>query len=191
VVVTAAKSICLPSVQKLINHWRYNLTQSEISRSDWAFTVWRGNRTNFWLAEHEEESTQNYWVFWTFSVIRYSREYKTRRFGNWICLRPQVKGGEDTYSVGLLRKSWVCVFSPFTWGWKQFQLPKRRVFYSLEYRTMGKVQKPSNPLCYTPSSEPFTVYMKSDFTMVCLWSTSVGRCLLSRRWIEVNNFLNR
>jgi hypothetical protein len=34
----------------------------------------------------------------------------TRRFGNWICFRPQVKGGggvreEDTYSVGPLRKS--------------------------------------------------------------------------------------
>jgi hypothetical protein len=30
---------------------------------------------------------------------------ETRRFGNWICFRPQVKGGEDTYSVGTLRKS--------------------------------------------------------------------------------------
>jgi hypothetical protein len=32
----------------------------------------------------------------------------TRRFGNWICFRPQVKGGageEDTYSVWPLRKS--------------------------------------------------------------------------------------
>jgi hypothetical protein len=30
----------------------------------------------------------------------------TRRFGNWICFRPQVKGREeDTYSVGPLRKS--------------------------------------------------------------------------------------
>jgi hypothetical protein len=30
---------------------------------------------------------------------------ETRRFGNWICFRPQVKGGEDTYSAGPLRKS--------------------------------------------------------------------------------------
>jgi hypothetical protein len=32
----------------------------------------------------------------------------TRRFGNWICFRPQVKGGvgeEDTYSIGPLRKN--------------------------------------------------------------------------------------
>jgi hypothetical protein len=28
----------------------------------------------------------------------------------------------------------------------------------LEYRTMGKVQKPSDPECYTPSSEPFRIY---------------------------------
>jgi hypothetical protein len=31
---------------------------------------------------------------------------ETRRFGNWICFRPQVKReGEDTYSVETLRKS--------------------------------------------------------------------------------------
>jgi hypothetical protein len=28
---------------------------------------------------------------------------ETRRFENWICFCPQVKGGEDTYSVGRLR----------------------------------------------------------------------------------------
>jgi hypothetical protein len=31
--------------------------------------------------------------FLTFSIVRYSREQKTRRFGNWICFRPQVKEG--------------------------------------------------------------------------------------------------
>jgi hypothetical protein len=40
--------------------------------------------------------------FWTFSIVRYSRKQKTRRFGNWICFRPQVKGREDTHSVGPL-----------------------------------------------------------------------------------------
>jgi hypothetical protein len=30
---------------------------------------------------------------------------ETRRFGNWICFRPQVRVGEETYSVGPLRKS--------------------------------------------------------------------------------------
>jgi hypothetical protein len=42
--------------------------------------------------------------FWTFSIVRYSGEQKTRCFGNWISFRPQVKG-EDTYSAGPIRKS--------------------------------------------------------------------------------------
>jgi hypothetical protein len=39
-----------------------------------------------------------------------------------------------------------------------FLFPKRRVFYTLEYRTMENVQNPSNSMCYTPSSEPFRIY---------------------------------
>jgi hypothetical protein len=38
------------------------------------------------------------------SVIRYCRNYKTQRFGKWICFRPQMRG-EDIYSVESLRKS--------------------------------------------------------------------------------------
>jgi hypothetical protein len=30
--------------------------------------------------------------FWTLSIVRYSRKYKTRRFGNWICFRLQMRG---------------------------------------------------------------------------------------------------
>jgi hypothetical protein len=44
-------------------------------------------------------------VFLDFSIVWYPRDYKTRRFGNWICFSPQVRGGEDTYSVGPLRKN--------------------------------------------------------------------------------------
>jgi hypothetical protein len=32
--------------------------------------------------------------FWTFSIVMYSREWKTRHFGNWTCFLPQVKEGE-------------------------------------------------------------------------------------------------
>jgi hypothetical protein len=32
-------------------------------------------------------------------------------------------------------------------------------FYFLQYWTMDKVQRPSNSECYTPSSEPFRIYM--------------------------------
>jgi hypothetical protein len=42
--------------------------------------------------------------FWTLSIVRYFRNYKTQRFGNWTCFRPQVRG-EGTYSVGLLERS--------------------------------------------------------------------------------------
>jgi hypothetical protein len=34
------------------------------------------------------------------------------------------------------------------------QLPKRLFSSYLEFRTIGKVQKPSDSECYTPSSEP-------------------------------------
>jgi hypothetical protein len=30
---------------------------------------------------------------------------EARRFGNWVCFRPQVKGAEDTYSVGPLERA--------------------------------------------------------------------------------------
>jgi hypothetical protein len=48
--------------------------------------------------------------------------------------------------------------SPPIRGRKQIQLPKRRAFPPPEYRTMEKVQKPSNSMCYTESSEPFRIY---------------------------------
>jgi hypothetical protein len=38
------------------------------------------------------------------AYIRYSGKQKIRRFGNWICFRPQVRG-KDTYSVGSFKKS--------------------------------------------------------------------------------------
>jgi hypothetical protein len=31
----------------------------------------------------------------------------------------------------------------------------------LKYQTMGKVQKPNNSVCYTPSSKPFRIYLKN------------------------------
>jgi hypothetical protein len=38
----------------------------------------------------------------------------------------------------------------------------RNVVFSslLEYRTMEKSKKPSKPVCYTPSSEPFRIYLE-------------------------------
>jgi hypothetical protein len=34
--------------------------------------------------------------FWTLSIVRIFNKLNTRRFGDWICLRPQVKRGEET-----------------------------------------------------------------------------------------------
>jgi hypothetical protein len=43
--------------------------------------------------------------FWTVSIIRHSRKYKARRFGNWICFRPQVRGGEIPTLLSLLERT--------------------------------------------------------------------------------------
>jgi hypothetical protein len=38
-------------------------------------------------------NTQDYWVFWTLSIVRYSKKQKrTQRFGNRTCFRPQLRG---------------------------------------------------------------------------------------------------
>jgi hypothetical protein len=55
-----------------------------------------------------------------------------------------------------------------TWRRKQIQFPKRRVFCSLEYRTMDKVQKPSNSVCHPPLSEPFRIYKE----ILVLWDVT-------------------
>jgi hypothetical protein len=47
--------------------------------------------------------------------------------------------------------------------------PKRHFYYFLEYRTMGKVQKPSNSECYMPSSEPFRIYIYRVFRAQADW----------------------
>jgi hypothetical protein len=57
-------------------------------------------------ASHTSETTALEFTefFWTFSIVRYSK--KTRRFGNWICFRPQVKVGEKTPSqLGSLERA--------------------------------------------------------------------------------------
>jgi hypothetical protein len=41
-------------------------------------------------------------------VLKILKKLKSQRFGNWLCVRPQVNGGgeeKNTYSVGPLRQS--------------------------------------------------------------------------------------
>jgi hypothetical protein len=85
-------------------------------------------------------------------------------------LERQKEGeGEDTYSVWPLEKANLSL----TCGRKQILFPKHHVFYLLEYRMMEKVQKPSNSVCYTTSSEPFRIYF---YLCVGNVSTVVAPC---------------
>jgi hypothetical protein len=72
-------------------------------------------------------------------------------FGNGICFRPEVKGGETPILLGPVERA-----NPN--HWEITILPN-----VLAYRTIDKVQKPSNSECYTPSSEPFIIYLLNRY----------------------------
>jgi hypothetical protein len=50
-------------------------------------------------------STQNYWVFGLFPHHHVFLGVETRRFGNWICFRPQVKGEKTPTQLGHLERA--------------------------------------------------------------------------------------
>jgi hypothetical protein len=77
----------------------------------------------------------NYWVSGLPSIVWNSKHKETQRLGNWICFRPQVRGGETPTLLG----------------------PSDRA--NLNHWTMDQVQKPSNSWCCTPSSESFRFYL--------------------------------
>jgi hypothetical protein len=47
---------------------------------------------------------QNYTVYFGLYPSSGIYDKKSQRFGDWICLRPQVDGARQTYSVGPVRK---------------------------------------------------------------------------------------
>jgi hypothetical protein len=49
------------------------------------------------------QNTQNYWVFGLCPSSDILKNYKTQRFGNWICFRPEVRGETPTLSGPLER----------------------------------------------------------------------------------------
>lgn len=62
----------------------------------------------------------------------------------------------ETYHVICNGAKRAGVSHPSPWGQKQIQFPKCcLILCSFEYQMMDKVQKSSNPECYTPSSETF------------------------------------
>jgi hypothetical protein len=104
--------------------------------------------------------------FFYFYIVRYSRDKKTRCFGNWICFRPQVKG-EKTETDPDSETSCFLVS----------RIPDDR-----------KVKKNSNSVCYTPSSEPFrmSLYMYINsysclsiyiYVCVCTYIYSLLTCI--------------
>jgi hypothetical protein len=84
--------------------------------------------------------------FWTWSIVRCSRNYKMQCFRKWICFRPQVRGKTPTLLVRLERAN-------------LNQISETLCILFLEYRTMDEVQKTSNSDCYTPSSGHFRIYL--------------------------------
>lgn len=62
--------------------------------------------------------------------------------------------------------SWGCYIGDYE-GYSEL-LRLWTFLYFLEYRPMEKVQKPSNPECYTQSSEPFRIYVK----VVVFWDVT-------------------
>jgi hypothetical protein len=96
---------------------------------------------------------QKYCFFFTFYIVQCSLEYK--HDVSISCLHPQMK----RWRRHLLN------LGPFTWGRKQIQFPKRRVWTP---KNTEWWKKPSNSICYTPSTEPFKIYW-------FVWFTSDGR----------------
>jgi hypothetical protein len=99
--ISTLKWVVYLTLQSLIPVWRKN---SRNSHRGWKYTF-----AVTLLSAHSKVPIDNIFNsellgFCTFSIVRYSRNYKTRRFGNWICFRLQV-WGEVTYSVGSLRQS--------------------------------------------------------------------------------------
>jgi hypothetical protein len=80
-------------------------------------------------------NTQNYWGFGLcpspgFQLMR--RKRKIRRFGNWICFRPQVKGQSR------------CLLSPEEGNRSSFRNVFFFLFWLIGIRKMDEVRKPSN-----------------------------------------------
>jgi hypothetical protein len=72
----------------------------------------------------------DYWVFGLSPSPGILKTQIRQRFGNWICFRPQVRGGVELH-----------VYYPSALRRKQIQFPKLCCF--IEYQTMDKVQNPA------------------------------------------------
>jgi hypothetical protein len=106
----------------------------------------------------------NHLVYGFHSSSGILKNWKTKRFGYWICFLLQVKGRRRLFCRVPYRQltllTIICPvtevrfflraqhsrrLAPFTWRRKQCQFSNRSVFFIyLEYRTMNKIQKTSD-----------------------------------------------
>jgi hypothetical protein len=104
---------------------------------------------------------------------------KTRRFGNSICFRPQVKWGKKTPTqLGPLERN----NPPFYLRTETDGVSETSC--SFKHRMMDKAQKPRNSLCHSPSSQLFRrytylqeCYLHSGFKVLC----SANGMVISKR----------
>jgi hypothetical protein len=68
----------------------------------------------------------------------------------------------------------------FTWRRKRIEFPKRR-FLVLKFRTIYKVQCPSNFECHTPSSESFRSY-------ILIYGDANSELILSQFWFPLEPY---
>jgi hypothetical protein len=107
-----------------------------------AQTMWHSNNIFQSITFHLDTK---FLGFCTLSIGRYLKKYDVSEIG---CFRTKVNGGGETPTqLGPLERANLID------GNIQF---RNVVFF--KYRTMDKVQKPRNFVCYTPSSEPFRNY---------------------------------
>jgi hypothetical protein len=132
---------------------KWNAYRDSCARCSWDVFCWYKSLAKLWITG-----------LCTLSIALYSKAHKrTERFGNWICFRPRLSGwGASTLQwLRLALSNGSCrlgVSHPLIRGRKQIRLPICcALLCFLEHRTMDRVQKLSNPECYTPSPEPVRI----------------------------------
>jgi hypothetical protein len=78
------------------------------------------------------------------------------------------------------------VYAPSSEDGKRFSFPNSFFSSFLEYRTMNRVEKPSNSECYTSSSEPFRIYEEERV----LEFISIGHIIHGEEEMKTSNTFN-
>jgi hypothetical protein len=130
------------------SEWRKMQSSAFVSCIKWRYfkiQTWIGNRmvpSTFWRVLTMVYNTQDYCFFLTFpsfSILE-TRKHDVSETVS-VSVRRWNGGSKHLISWAELSR---CLLPLFTWGRKQTQFPKRRIFQSLAYWMMEKSKKPSN-----------------------------------------------